>query len=234
VLSNGEGKTTSFVGANLTRAQLRRLPTDGTHVGEGISNIWRTHMDGTAAHRKLGFGPFELSMGERVLRRDGRELPLGDRALDILAYLADRPGEVIAKQDLMDHVWSDVTVEEGSLRVHVAAIRKALGDGQFGNRYIANIKGRGYSFVGTVVRLEDGKNGWSNSPGFRGELAALPLVLICREATVLEVRNWIREGRFVTLLVPGDIGKTTVAVAAGRDADERLIAALVHALKARR
>ena len=74
----------------------------------------------------------------------------------ILTYLADRPGEVIAKQELMDHVWSDVTVEEGSLRVHVAAIRKALGDGQFGNRYIANIKGRGYSLVGTVVPLAGG------------------------------------------------------------------------------
>jgi hypothetical protein len=80
-------------------------------------------------------------------------LPLGSRALDILIYLAERPGEVIAKQELMDHVWSDVTVEEGSIRVHVAAIRKALADGQFGNRYIANIKGRGYSFVSTVVPL---------------------------------------------------------------------------------
>src|ERR1700740_2971928 len=69
-------------------------------------------MDGTAVHRKLSFGPFELSIGERVLRRDGRALPLGDRALDILTYLADRPGEVIAKQELMDHVWPDVTVEE--------------------------------------------------------------------------------------------------------------------------
>jgi len=77
-----------------------------------------------------------------VLRRDGVALPLGSRALDILIYLAERPGEVIAKQELIDHVWSDVTVEEGSLRVHVAAIRKALGDDQFGNRYIANIKGR--------------------------------------------------------------------------------------------
>jgi DNA-binding winged helix-turn-helix (wHTH) protein/predicted Zn-dependent protease len=113
-------------------------------------------MDGTVVHRKLRFGPFELSIGERVLRRDGRALPLGDRALDILNYLADRPGEVIAKQELMDRVWSDVTVEEGSLRVHVAAIRKALGDGQFGNRYIANIKGRGYAFVGTVVPLAGG------------------------------------------------------------------------------
>ena len=82
--------------------------------------------------------------------------PSAARALDILIYLADRPGEVIAKQELIDHVWSDVTVEEGSLRVHVAAIRKALGDGQFGNRYIANIKGRGYSFVGTVVPLAGG------------------------------------------------------------------------------
>jgi DNA-binding winged helix-turn-helix (wHTH) protein len=113
-------------------------------------------MHGPVVHRKLRFGPFELSIRERVLRRDGRVLPLGDRALDILSYLADRPGEVIAKRELMDHVWSDVTVEEGSLRVHVAAIRKALGDGQFGNRYIANIKGRGYAFVGTVVPLASG------------------------------------------------------------------------------
>ena len=124
----------------------------------------------SVVHRKLRFGPFELSIGERVLRRDGQVLPLGGRALDILSYLADRPSEVIAKQELMDHVWSDVTVEEGSLRVHVAAIRKALGDGQFGNRYIANIKGRGYSFVGTVVRLEDGNGGGTNSPKFRGRI----------------------------------------------------------------
>src|SRR5882762_781469 len=108
-------------------------------------------MHGTAVHRNLTFGPFDLSIGERVLRREGEALPLGGRALDILIYLAERPGEVIAKQELMDHVWSDVTVEEGSIRVHVAAIRKALGDGQFGSRYIANIKGRGYSFVGTVA-----------------------------------------------------------------------------------
>src|SRR5258708_4946099 len=110
-------------------------------------------MSDPAAYGKLKFGPFELSIGERLLRREGVVLPLGRRALDILIYLAERPGELIAKQELIDHVWSDVIVEEGSLRVHVAAIRKALGDGQFGNRYIANIKGRGSSFAGTVVPL---------------------------------------------------------------------------------
>ena len=113
-----------------------------------------------AAHRvddgvdgNLQFGPFELSSRQRVLRREGVVLPLGSRAIDILICLAKRPGEVIAKKELIDRVWPDVTVEEGSLRVHVAAIRKALGDGQFGNRYIANVKGRGYAFVGNVVLL---------------------------------------------------------------------------------
>src|ERR1700742_1374790 len=126
----------------------------------------------------ISFGPFELSSGERILRRGGVVLPLGGRALDILIYLVERPGEVVTKDELIDHVWSDITVEEGSLRVQVAAIRKALGDGQFGSRYIANIKGRGYSFVGTVVRLEDGNGGGSNSPNLRGRLAAHPPMLI--------------------------------------------------------
>jgi DNA-binding winged helix-turn-helix (wHTH) protein len=130
--------------------------------------------------RKLGFGRFELSIAERVLRRDGQVLSLGGRALDILIYLADRPGEVIAKKELIDYVWPDVTVEEGSLRVHVAAIRKALGDGQFGNRYIANVKGRGYSFVGTVVRL-DNRTENSNAVTHQGRLPARP-VMIGREA----------------------------------------------------
>src|ERR1700746_1366129 len=154
-------------------------------------------MDGTVVHRKLRFGPFELSIGERVLRRDGRALPLGDRALDILNYLADRPGEVIAKQELMDRVWSDVTVWEGSLRVPVAAIRKALGDGQFGNRYIANIKGRGYAFVGTVVPLARSMESRDDGCRHRGGLPVRPLVMIGRESAISEVTDKLREERFV-------------------------------------
>jgi predicted ATPase/DNA-binding winged helix-turn-helix (wHTH) protein len=178
-------------------------------------------MHGAAVHRKLRFGPFELSIGERILRREGEALPLGGRALDILIYLADRPSEIITKQELMDHVWSDVTVEEGSLRVHVAAIRKALGDGQFGNRYIANIKGRGYSFVGTVVPLTD--NTESRNERFRqqGKLPARPLMMIGRETVVSEVGDKLRNERFVTLLGPGGIGKTTIALAVGQAAAEK-------------
>jgi predicted ATPase/DNA-binding winged helix-turn-helix (wHTH) protein len=185
-------------------------------------------MHGTAVHIKLKFGPFELSSSERVLRREGEALPLGGRALDILIYLAERPGEVIAKQELMDHVWSDVTVEEGSLRVHVAAIRKALGDGQFGNRYIANIKGRGYSFVGTVVPLTGNTESSSDRSRNQGRLPARPLMMIGRETVVSEVSDKLRNERFVTLLGPGGIGKTTVALAVGRAAAAEKFGGEVH------
>src|SRR6266436_5565689 len=172
-------------------------------------------MSGAVVHRKLRFGPFELSIRERVLRRDGQVLPLGGRALDILVYLANRPSEVIAKQELIDHVWSNVIVEEGSLRVHVAAIRKALGDGQFGNRYIANIKGRGYSFIGTVVRLTDNTESRNDKFRQQGRLPVRPLMMIGRETVVGEVSDKLRDERFVTLLGPGGIGKTTIALAVG-------------------
>jgi predicted ATPase/DNA-binding winged helix-turn-helix (wHTH) protein len=165
--------------------------------------------------QNLRFGPFELSSRERVLRRDGVVLPLGSRALDLLIYLAARPGELIAKQELIDHVWSDVTVEEGSIRVHVAAIRKTLDDGQFGNRYIANIKGRGYSFVGTVLPFAGSTESRKDKSPRQGRLPLRPLMMIGRDSVLSEVRDNLREERFVTLLGPGGIGKTTIAVAVG-------------------
>jgi predicted ATPase/DNA-binding winged helix-turn-helix (wHTH) protein len=167
------------------------------------------------AQGNLQFGPFELSSRERVLRRDGAVLPLGSRALDLLIHLAGRPGEVISKQELTDHVWPDVTVEEGSIRVHVAAIRKALGDGQFGNRYIANIKGRGYSFVGTVVSRAGGTESGNVRHRQQGRLPLRPVMMIGREMVVSEISDKLREERFVTLLGPGGIGKTTIALAVG-------------------
>jgi DNA-binding winged helix-turn-helix (wHTH) protein len=161
----------------------------------------------------ISFGPFELSSGERILRRDGLVLPLGGRAFDILIYLVKRPGEVVTKKELIDHAWPDVVVEEGSLRVHIAAIRKALGDGKFGNRYIANIQGRGYSFVGSVVGLDD-PNGLTSKKGpvFPPRLSRM----IGREVAVDTISTQLVTGRFVTIVGAGGIGKTTVAVSIGR------------------
>ena len=171
-------------------------------------------MAGDDVNRKLKFGPFELSSVERVLQRDGVRLPLGSRALDILIYLAERPGKVVAKKELIDHVWPDVVVEEGSLRVHIAAIRKALGDGKLGNRYIANIQGRGYSFVGSVVGHVHRKTDNLDSRN-EGTLPARSRRMVGRDLILSDVQESLRKRRFVTLLGPGGIGKTTIAVTAG-------------------
>ena len=90
------------------------------------------------------FGPFRLIPAQRMLLDVGKPLRLGSRALEILMVLLERAGETIRKDELIARTWPDTVVEENALRVHVAALRKALGDGRAGNRYIANIPGRGY------------------------------------------------------------------------------------------
>jgi DNA-binding winged helix-turn-helix (wHTH) protein len=98
--------------------------------------------------------PFELSSRERVLRHEGVALPLGRKSLDILIYLVERPGEIVAEKGLMDRAWSGAAIEEARLQVHMTVIRKALGERQFGSRYISSIEGGAYSFVGSVVCIE--------------------------------------------------------------------------------
>src|SRR5580658_4333989 len=103
-------------------------------------------------HGRLSFGPFSLLIGERLLTKNGVPVVLGARALDILIALTTRPNEVVTKKELMSRVWSDVAVEEGSLRFHVAGLRKTLGDGKDGARYITTLAGRGYCFVAPISR----------------------------------------------------------------------------------
>src|ERR1700746_189461 len=108
---------------------------------------------GSPGATRLRFGPFELNVTQRSLKKADQVIPLGGRAYDILIVLLENAGEVVAKAELIAKAWPDVTVEEGSLRVHLSALRKALGDGQFGNKYITNIQGRGYCFAAPVTRM---------------------------------------------------------------------------------
>jgi DNA-binding winged helix-turn-helix (wHTH) protein len=104
------------------------------------------------AEPAISFGPFHLLPAQRLLLEADRPLHLGSRALDILIALVERAGEVISKHELMTRVWPDTCVEEGNLKVHVAALRRILGDGQPGQRYVVNVHGRGYVFVAPVRR----------------------------------------------------------------------------------
>src|SRR5580698_3931090 len=100
----------------------------------------------------LCFGPFSLFAAERLLKKADEPVPLGGRALDILIALVQRAGEVVPHKELMSSVWLGITVEGTNLRAHIAALRKALGDGRDGARYVLNVAGVGYCFVAPVTR----------------------------------------------------------------------------------
>jgi DNA-binding winged helix-turn-helix (wHTH) protein len=103
-----------------------------------------------AAPVEVSFGPFRLLPTQFLLLEGDKPVSLGSRALEILTTLLERPGELISKRELMARVWPNVVVEPGNLTVHVSALRRTLRDGRDGNRFIINVPGRGYSFVGSV------------------------------------------------------------------------------------
>ena len=104
-----------------------------------------------ATPTEVSFGPFRLLRTQFLLLEGDTPVPLGSRALEILTALLERHGELVSKQDLMARVWPDVFVEPANLTVHMSALRRALRDGQDGNRFIVNIPGRGYCFVASVA-----------------------------------------------------------------------------------
>jgi predicted ATPase/DNA-binding winged helix-turn-helix (wHTH) protein len=165
---------------------------------------------------RLRFGPFELNVAERSLTKAHQVVPLGGRAYDILIALLEKGGEVVSKAELIARVWPDVTVDEGSLRVHLSTLRKALGDGQFGNKYIANIQGHGYSFIAPVTRLSEDRDAGDISSG-----ANLPPALgrmVGRDDVILEIQARLQTERLITILGAGGMGKTTVALAVAQSA----------------
>jgi DNA-binding winged helix-turn-helix (wHTH) protein len=99
----------------------------------------------------LAFGPYRLLPLQRIVLRDSTPLQLGSRAREILVALVERAGEVVEKRELLRRVWPGVIVEEGTLRVHINSLRKALKDGEAGARYVESVTGRGYRFVAPVT-----------------------------------------------------------------------------------
>jgi len=160
--------------------------------------------------------------------RDGAVQPLTGRALDLLIALVSRPKQPIDKRELMAQVWPDVTVGEGSLRFHMAYLRKILGDGKDGSRYISTLAGRGYSFVGTI--LPAGPEYGGSPVGTDVPQANLPGRLhrmVGRADSVVAIVAQLAVSRFVTIVGTGGVGKTTVAIAVGHNLIEEFAGAVL-------
>src|SRR5271156_5131582 len=105
-------------------------------------------------------GLLALDLSRRELRARGVSVPIGGRAFEILAILAQSGQELVGKDELMQRVWPGAIVEENTLQVHIAAIRKALGAERAS---LKTVSGRGYRLVGKRTRRPE--NGAAQHPG---------------------------------------------------------------------
>lgn len=144
-----------------------------------------------------------------------KALRLGSRALEVLIALVERPGELVTKDELMARVWPTTVVEECNLKVHVAALRRALADGQAGNRYLATIPGRGYRFVAPITVAESASTSAPQTAATK-HAHNLPLMLtrmVGRTDTVRKLAEQLPRQRFITIIGAAGVGTTSVALA---------------------
>lgn len=168
-----------------------------------------------SAAQALKFGPYSLRPEQRLLLLGEDVVAIGSRALDILMVLIDANGELLNKEQLLARVWGDIVVDDGTLRVHIAALRKAIGDGRDGARYIINEQGRGYRFVAPVSGVAQPQPVAPADSTRPVERRAAPSSrrMVGRQAIVETLAGLMPERGFMTITGPGGIGKTTVAQA---------------------
>ena len=155
---------------------------------------------------------------EREVERDGIPFPLSNRHIDLLIVLVEHAGEIVGHAELTSRVWRNLVVDSGSLRMHITGLRKALSDGEGGARYIETVRGRGYCFVAPVSRQDRPHRADSAalSKSAAQPKLALPSVpgrMVGRDEAARAIAADLMAHRFLTVVGPGGIGKTTVAVA---------------------
>ncbi|HEV3423154.1 MAG TPA: winged helix-turn-helix domain-containing protein [Paraburkholderia sp.] len=155
-------------------------------------------------------GQLHVSLESREIQLNGEPLRIGTRAFDILELLIRAEGQVVSKDEIMRRVWPDTVVEENNLQVHIAALRKVLGDDR---DVIRTVPGRGYRLLpgsaGPAVQRQEAVHA---AHAAVPDLSYSAAALIGRESLVAEVTEALDAARVVTLVGAGGIGKTRIAV----------------------
>ncbi len=158
----------------------------------------------SSAHATLRFGRFELQRSERRLLIDSRPALLGARAFDMLMVLAERPGELVGKNELLDRVWPGVVVEEGNIAVQVNALRKVLG-----SDLIGTVPGRGYRFTARIEgQVLDAPAVAAPAPDLQTRLPRALPALLGRDSDLAKLGALVDGHALVSVIGAGGIGKT--------------------------
>jgi predicted ATPase/DNA-binding winged helix-turn-helix (wHTH) protein len=175
-------------------------------------------MNGNIAERRtqsFAFGPYLLLPELQLLLKNGNAVRIGGRALDILTTLVENAGEPLTKAELISRVWPETFVEPTNLKVNMTALRQALEEDLEGPQYIATIVGTGYKFIAPVQRRlsTDPPFQLNTSPRHRDNLPTSALRIIGRTDAIESIKTEVRNGKIVSVVGAGGVGKTTVALA---------------------
>lgn len=99
------------------------------------------------------FGKFRVDAKERLLLDGSEAISLTPKAFDTLLLLVENSGHVLSKEEIMGQVWAESFVEENNLAQNISILRKTLGEGVGGAKFIETVSKRGYRFVAPVTRL---------------------------------------------------------------------------------
>jgi DNA-binding winged helix-turn-helix (wHTH) protein len=133
----------------------------------------------------LQFGPFRIDREQRLLTIGNAVIALAPKVFDTLLALVESGGRVVDKDTLLQKVWPDAFVEEGSLPRNISTLRKALGEGPHDQKYIATIPKRGYRFVAAVTTASTAAAGGDSEAAF-----AAPHNFVGRQREMHRLASW--------------------------------------------
>jgi TolB-like protein/Tfp pilus assembly protein PilF len=133
------------------------------------------------------FGVYRLDAQNQMLFREGDHVALPPKVTELLVALVEAAGRVVTREELLQRLWPDTVVEEGSLTSHISLLRKALGEGPNAQDFIETLPKRGYRFVASVKRAA------SQAPD-SGVDRAMLVVLPFENLTAGERHDYFSEG----------------------------------------
>jgi len=174
---------------------------------------------------RFAFGPFVFDPGAGTLLRDDVPVAAGHRGLKLLEAFVARPGEILAKAELMDAAWPGTAVEEGNLTVQIAQLRKLLGPATGGGEWIATVPRVGYRFTGAIEQLDARRK--SLPLPDKPSIAVLPFVNLSNDPEQDPFADGLTEDLITDLSrIPGlfVIARNSVFAYKGKAMDVRAIA----------
>lgn len=112
-----------------------------------------------SARQIYSFGKFRVDARERLLFDGSDTISLTPKAFDMLLLLLENGGHAVSKEEIMETVWADSFVEENNLAQNISLLRKVLGEGKAGAKFIETVSKRGYRFIAPIEILNTEESG---------------------------------------------------------------------------